>query len=163
MIHDYPAGDDDRRERSPSAPTLAADGSAANRPPARWPMPIAAVDAHPAWLLTDTRTRTRDGAATGSAFAGPDTTAAARVSHRTVPPRKRGPAVSLPILPPGARPLTADEAVELLVVGEHRESGSGTIALDSALIEGLRGGLIMACQLSDGRIAFIRPSASLDQ
>jgi len=71
--------------------------------------------------------------------------------------------VSLPALPPGARPLTADEAVDMLVTGEHPESDSGTITLDSTLIEGLRGGLIVACELSDGRIAFTRHSADLGQ
>jgi hypothetical protein len=71
--------------------------------------------------------------------------------------------MTLPDLPPGARVLTADEAVELLVTGDHSDAGSGTLALDSALIEALRGGLMVACRLPDGRIAFTRPSADPDQ
>jgi len=67
--------------------------------------------------------------------------------------------MSLPDLPPGARLLTADEAVELLLVSDHPDARRGSIALDGALIEGLRRGLIVACQLPDGRIAFTRPSA----
>jgi hypothetical protein len=78
-------------------------------------------------------------------------------------PEWRGAAVSLPHLPPGARFLAVDEAVELLVTGDHPEAGGGSVALDSALIAGLRDGLIVACLLPDGRIAFTRPSANPDQ
>ena len=65
--------------------------------------------------------------------------------------------MSVPDLPPGARLLSADEAVDLLVTGEHPQAGSGTVVLDSALIDALRHGLIVACQLPDGQIAFTPP------
>jgi hypothetical protein len=64
--------------------------------------------------------------------------------------------MTLPDLPPGARLLSPDEAVYLLVTGEHPDSDTGTVALDSALIEGIRSGLIVACRLANGQIGFTR-------
>jgi hypothetical protein len=40
--------------------------------------------------------------------------------------------MTLPDLPPGARLLSPDEAVDLLVTGDHPDSDTGTVALDSA-------------------------------
>jgi hypothetical protein len=59
-------------------------------------------------------------------------------------------------LPPGARLLSAQEAVDALVSGDHPESPQGGLALDAGLIELLRQGHILACRLPDGRIAFTR-------
>jgi hypothetical protein len=64
--------------------------------------------------------------------------------------------MTLPDLPPGARLLSPDEAVDLLVTGEHPDSDTGTVALDSALVDGIRSGLIVACQLANGQISFTR-------
>lgn len=57
-------------------------------------------------------------------------------------------------LPPGGRLLTADEAVELLITGEHPDSTRGTIEFDAALIEALREGWLVACRMPDGQVAF---------
>lgn len=59
-------------------------------------------------------------------------------------------------LPPGARPLSLQEAVDALVSGDHPESLHGGLALDDGLIELLRRGHIIACRLLDGRLAFTR-------
>jgi hypothetical protein len=64
----------------------------------------------------------------------------------------------LPQIPPGARLLSADEAVDLLVTGDHAESPTGNLLFDVALIDLLRVGTIVACQLPDGRLAFTRPT-----
>jgi hypothetical protein len=61
-------------------------------------------------------------------------------------------------LPPGAQLLTADEAVEALVFGDHPEGKRGTLELDAALVEGLRQGWLLACRLPDGQIALTRPT-----
>jgi len=66
--------------------------------------------------------------------------------------------VNYPELPPGARLLTADEAVDLLVTGDHPDSDTGTVTLDGALIGAIRSGLIAACQLANGQIGFTRPT-----
>ena len=65
--------------------------------------------------------------------------------------------MGLPDLPSGARPLTADEAVDKLVTGDHAGAITGSVALDAALIDALRTGLVVACQLPNGQIAFTRP------
>lgn len=59
-------------------------------------------------------------------------------------------------LPPGARLLSAQEAVDALVSGDHPESARGDLALDGRLIQLLRQGRLLACRLPDGRIAFTR-------
>jgi hypothetical protein len=59
-------------------------------------------------------------------------------------------------LPPGARLLSAQEAVDALVSGDHPEGPQGGLALDAGLIELLGQGHILACRLPDGRIAFTR-------
>ena len=66
-------------------------------------------------------------------------------------------AATVPDLPAGARLLSADEAVALLVTGEHPEAATGSLALDAALVESLRAGAVLACRLPDGRVAFTRP------
>lgn len=65
----------------------------------------------------------------------------------------------LPQLPPGARLLSADEAVDALVAGDHPSSRHGGLDLDGALIDGIRNGQILACRLADGQIAFTRLTA----
>ncbi|GAA0902846.1 hypothetical protein [Virgisporangium aurantiacum] len=65
--------------------------------------------------------------------------------------------MGLPDLPPGARLLSVDEAVDKLVTGDHTGAVTGSIVLDSALIDALRTGLVVACQLPNGQIAFTRP------
>lgn len=65
---------------------------------------------------------------------------------------------ALPQLPPGGRLLPADEAIELLIVGDHPDSGGGSVALDAALIDGLRARRVIGCLLPDGRIAFTVPT-----
>lgn len=75
-------------------------------------------------------------------------------------PLRKGESTNLPDLPPGARILPADEAVELLVTGDHPQAGAGSLALDGALVAALRDGLVVACQLPDGQIAFTRTSAA---
>jgi len=64
--------------------------------------------------------------------------------------------VGLPDLPPGARLLSADKAVERLVTGDHASASDGSVALDNALIYALRSGLVVASQMSDGQIGFTR-------
>lgn len=64
----------------------------------------------------------------------------------------------LPQVPAGGRLLPADEAVELLVTGNHPDSGRGNLLLDAALVHGIRSGHIVACLLIDGRIVFTRPA-----
>jgi hypothetical protein len=65
--------------------------------------------------------------------------------------------VGLPDLPQGARLLTADEAVEKLVTGDHAGDSQGSVVLDAALIDALRAGLLVASQMPDGQIAFAVP------
>jgi hypothetical protein len=57
-------------------------------------------------------------------------------------------------LPPGARLLSAQQAVEALVSGDHPEGSQGSLAMDGGLIELLRQGYLIACRRPDGRIAF---------
>ncbi|GAA3913895.1 hypothetical protein Aau02nite_63270 [Amorphoplanes auranticolor] len=59
-------------------------------------------------------------------------------------------------LPPGARLLSTQQAVDALVSGDHPQSRQGNLAIDAALIALLRQGRIIACRLIDGRIAFHR-------
>jgi hypothetical protein len=66
--------------------------------------------------------------------------------------------VGLPDLPPGARLLSADEAIDTLVTGDHVSAGDGSLALDAALIDALRAGLVTASRLPDGQIALTRGS-----
>jgi hypothetical protein len=74
----------------------------------------------------------------------------------TRPGDERLEASPLPALPPGGRLLSADEAVDLLVTGDHPDSRRGSLILDAAMIEALRAGQIVACLLADGQIAFTR-------
>jgi hypothetical protein len=57
-------------------------------------------------------------------------------------------------LPPGARLLTADEAITAIVTGDHPQSDVGSLPLDAAFIDALRLGVLVACRLPDGRLAF---------
>ena len=43
----------------------------------------------------------------------------------------------------GWRPLTADEAVQRLVTGDHAQSAAGTLEYDSLLIDLIREGLVI--------------------
>jgi hypothetical protein len=63
---------------------------------------------------------------------------------------------SLPQLPPGGRLLSADEAVDLLVTGDHPDSRHGSLVVDATLIEAIRQGQIVACLLANGQVAFTR-------
>jgi hypothetical protein len=62
----------------------------------------------------------------------------------------------VPALPPGGRLLSADDAVDLLVIGHHADSRHGSLVLDAALIEAIRNGQVVACLLANGQIAFTR-------
>ncbi|GIM90126.1 hypothetical protein [Paractinoplanes toevensis] len=73
-------------------------------------------------------------------------------------PNDSGTAHLAPPLPAGARLLTADEAVAVLITGEHPDGDRGTLAFDAALVEALRQGWLLACRLPDGQIAFTRPT-----
>jgi hypothetical protein len=57
-------------------------------------------------------------------------------------------------LPPGARLLTADEAITAIVTGDHPQSDVGSLPLDAAFIDALRLGVLVACRLPDGQLAF---------
>jgi hypothetical protein len=57
-------------------------------------------------------------------------------------------------LPPGARLLTADEAITAIITGDHPQSDVGSLPLDAAFIDALRLGVLVACRLPDGRLAF---------
>lgn len=75
----------------------------------------------------------------------------------TGPARPDGAAApGTPALPPGARLLSADEAVERLVTGDHHGSDCGDLEIDGALIDAVRDGQIVACLFTDGRLAFTR-------
>lgn len=65
--------------------------------------------------------------------------------------------MGLPDLPPGARLLTVDDAVDRITSGDHEGAGTGSVALDVALIDALRAGLVVACERHDGKLAFTRP------
>jgi hypothetical protein len=56
--------------------------------------------------------------------------------------------------PAGARLLTTDQAIALVTGGAHPETVTGRPALDRVLIDAIRTGLVVACQLADGRITF---------
>jgi hypothetical protein len=65
----------------------------------------------------------------------------------------------LPPLPPGARLLSTDEAVERIVLGDHAEDKPDAplgLAVDAALIDMLRNGELRAILRADGRLAFTR-------
>ena len=85
-------------------------------------------------------------------YTGPDTTAGADpgAAGQHQQPATAGPAP----LPPGAQMLTADEAISLIVTGDHPQSDIGGLAMDAAVIDALRLGVIVACRLPDGRLAF---------
>ncbi|MEU6022595.1 hypothetical protein [Micromonospora sp. NPDC047134] len=59
-----------------------------------------------------------------------------------------------PAVPAGGRLLSADEAVDLLVSGDHPDSRLGSVAVDATLVEALRDGRIIACLLVNGQLAF---------
>jgi hypothetical protein len=85
-------------------------------------------------------------------YTGPDLTAgadpgAAGQHQEPAPP-------GLPQLPSGARLLTTDEAIALIVTGDHPQSDVGSLPLDAAFIDALRLGVLVACRLPDGRLAF---------
>lgn len=86
---------------------------------------------------------------------GPASVSAGAAGASAGPPRPDGTAETCPpALPLGARLLSADEAVELLVAGDHHGSDRGALDLDGALIDALRDGQILACLFADGRLAF---------
>jgi hypothetical protein len=62
----------------------------------------------------------------------------------------------LPPLPPGARLLSTDEAVERIVAGDHGEAALSSVALDGTLVEMLRDGELRAILHADGCLAFTR-------
>lgn len=66
--------------------------------------------------------------------------------------------MELPGLPSGARLLSADDAVDKLVTGDHAGATTGSVALDATLIDAIRTGVVVACQLPDGQLAFTRRS-----
>jgi hypothetical protein len=86
------------------------------------------------------------------------TVPATTVPGTTNPGTLAGKAVPGPIaeLPVGARLLSAGEAVALLATRTHPEAATAVPALDRALIDAIRAGTVLACQLSDGRISFTR-------
>lgn len=55
-----------------------------------------------------------------------------------------------------ARLLTADEAVDRILLGDHPEADSSTVSLDGSLVELLRAGAVTAALRPDGRLAFTR-------
>ena len=56
--------------------------------------------------------------------------------------------------PPGGRLLTADEAIEILITGDHPDSARGALEFDAALVQALREGWLVACRMPDGQVAF---------
>lgn len=61
-----------------------------------------------------------------------------------------------PSVPEGATLLTADQAVEAIVQGDHPEAESGGVVMDASLVEAIRAGEIVCARLSDGRLAFTK-------
>lgn len=58
-------------------------------------------------------------------------------------------------LPEGSVQLTADQAAEAILTGDHPESLMGGVAMDCDLIDLIRLGLVIAVRLADGRLAFV--------
>ncbi|XVV10895.1 hypothetical protein ACQP2X_39565 [Actinoplanes sp. CA-131856] len=42
----------------------------------------------------------------------------------------------------------------MIVTGNHSQSATGNVALDIAIIDALRAGVLIACRLPDDRLAF---------
>ena len=89
---------------------------------------------------------------TGGQPAAGDDSANRRLEQQPEAPAQTG----QPQAPPGGRLLTVDEAIELIVIGEHPEAATGNVHLDAALIDTLRSGIVVACRMPDGRLAFSR-------
>lgn len=66
------------------------------------------------------------------------------------------PTPALPPLPPGARVLAPDDAVHLLVAGNHLTGQHDDLALVVDFIDALHAGLIIAARMPDGTLAFTR-------
>ncbi|WP_166793621.1 hypothetical protein [Frankia sp. B2] len=82
-----------------------------------------------------------------------DPTAVLAALHATGHPLTR-PAPTVPALPPGARLLTANDAIHMITVGGHAAGQHPDLAVDVTLIDALRAGLILAALMPDGRLAF---------
>ena len=85
-----------------------------------------------------------------------DTTAVLDALHTTGHPitHPTHPAPSAPALPPGARLLTADDAIHMITIGDHATEHQPDLALDVTLIDALRAGQILAALMPDDRLAF---------
>jgi hypothetical protein len=99
--------------------------------------------------VTDRKQQT---GSTGAQSAAGEDSANRRLEQQLEAPAQTG----LPTVPPGARLLTTDEAIELIAAGEHPEAATGNVHLDAALIDTLRSGIVVACRMPDGRLAFSR-------
>jgi len=86
-----------------------------------------------------------------------DPTAVIDALHTTGHPIIRPPRAtpSLPPLPPGARYLSADDAIYLIITGDHVTGADSTLARDGVLVAVLRSGWIHAAQMPDGTLTFI--------
>jgi hypothetical protein len=93
-----------------------------------------------------------------SATTTPATTSADTTHRAAVAARTTAASVLAARAPVGARLLTADETIAIVTGGAHPESVTGSPALDHVLIDAIRSGLVVACQLADGRISFTRPT-----
>jgi hypothetical protein len=93
-----------------------------------------------------------------SATITPATTSADTTHRAAVAARTTAASVLAARAPAGARLLTADEAIAIVTGGAHPESVTASPALDHLLIDAIRSGLVVACQLADGRISFTRPT-----
>jgi len=57
-------------------------------------------------------------------------------------------------LPPGARLLDADEAIERVTTGDHEKpGGDGSVELDVMLIDLVRAEIVAVALLADGQLA----------
>ncbi len=61
-------------------------------------------------------------------------------------------------MPAGARRLSAQDAIAIVTGGAHPATLTGSPGLDRVIIDAIRAGLVVACQLDDGRISFTRPT-----
>jgi hypothetical protein len=61
--------------------------------------------------------------------------------------------MTTPSLPAGAAWLTADQLAEILATGDHPETRAPA-EFDTAVVELVREGTLVACRLDDGRVAF---------
>lgn len=66
-------------------------------------------------------------------------------------------------LPDGATHLTTDEAVEMVVTGNHPQSVDGNVITDAVVIELLRRDLAVAIRLADGTLGLSASQELIDQ